>query len=218
MVQIERRRRRLLLTCVITLLSVAAGLLVYGWWTKKVLPTRAPVALVTTTSGHTLEISRAEFQARVRFERARYREQAKRDPEVGNQLADVSGFGLMTLERMTREALVREKATQQELTVSAEEIDRYIELTYAAMQLTPSPTTSTEAAFEKKYAHDLQEWARYGVNEQEFREIVQAQLLEDKLCEYLGEEAFQAWLDEQQARVTLLDRWREDVPSEPAWP
>ena len=86
------------------------------------------------------------------------------------------------------------------------------------MRLTPSPTTSAEAAFEEKYAHDLKEWARYGVSEPEFREIVRAQLLEDKLCEELGEETFQAWLDEQQARVTLLDRWREDVPSEPTWP
>ena len=127
MVQQERRRRRLLLSCVITLLGIAAGLLVYGWWTKKVLPTRAPVALVIMTDEHTLEISRPEFQARVRFERARYRELAKRDPEVGTQLADVSGFGLMTLERMTREALVCEKATQQGLTVSKEEIDRYVE-------------------------------------------------------------------------------------------
>jgi hypothetical protein len=239
----EWRLQRILLIVTGALTALAAGLLAYGWLNEKVFPLREPVARVTwrpSPSGgreedEGVEISTGAFQARVRFERARYIALAKQDAEAANELADARGFGQMVLDRMTREILVREEAAQRGFAVSEEEIDRYIEQAYGTIQPTPTPASlaqpgpaleptpgpppeSTRTAFEKKYRDDLEMWAQYGINKRAFREIVRAQLLEDKLREVIGREAFQDWLNKQLGRITLLDRWRERVPSDPAWP
>lgn len=234
----ERRQQHILLVATGVMLALAASVLAYGWLTEVRLPLGEAVARVALTSGQPSEISVDDFQRRVRFERARYRELAAQDAEAASQLADVRGFGQMVLERMVAEVLVREEAARRGVLVSEDEVERYIQQAYGAIQAGPTPAeaaqavpSSTRTAFEKKYRADLKVWARYGVNEQAFREIIRVLLMENKLRAELdkdalgtdapaqpGDGAFWEWLDAQQARVTRFDRWMEYVPAEPAWP
>ncbi len=250
--QRERRMWTIVLAVIGLAVALSLGALGYSYLAERVFPLGQPVARVTLAAlpspsgrgegdeGLTLEITRSEFYKRVRFERAHYIELAKQDTQAAELLADARGLGQMTLERMMREALVRQEATWQGLAASDEEIDRYIQQAYGAIQPTPTPAgpgpafeptlalsvaegpaplpESTRAAFEKKYRDDLKAWSRHGVNERAFREIVRAQLLEDKLRAAMGTEAFQTWLDGLPASMTWLDGWDENIPKDPAWP
>jgi hypothetical protein len=206
-------------------LMLIVGILLYGWLAEIVLPARQPVAQVALANGQSLTILRADFHRRVRFERARYIPLAKQDAEAAGQLMDTYGFGQMILDQMLVEAQVGAEAARRGLTVSDEEIDRYIEQTYQHLLATPlAPATrgvTTPAnphTVQSRYEQDLQTWERYGVDQAEFRQLVRLQLLQNKLSQNLGPEAFSTWLETQRDLQTWLDGWDRNIPTDPAWP
>ncbi len=237
----KRERRMWIIVLVVTGLAVglALGALGYSYLAERVFPLSDAVARVSLDDGQSLAITRGEFYTRVRFERARYAALARQDTEAAAQLADVRGFGQMTLERMMREALVRQEAARRGLSVSEAEITQYIEEAYGLVRVTPTPTVdplgaagpawgatpvatsnlaATEAAYLKRYRADLKTWAGYGVGEAAFREIVRTVLLEARLREAMGQDAFQIWLDSLPTLMTWLNGWDKDIPEKPAWP
>ena len=194
----QQRPYRALLAVATGAISLIVGVLLIGLGREWMIKPAEPVAQITLTDGRVVEISSGAFQQRIHWERARYRALAAREPGLATQLADSSGFGLMVLEQMAREVLVREAAAQRRLAVGEEDVNRYLE--HARQTELFSPTEA-----------EAKEW----------RELVRAQLFEEQLRAAMAqanEPPFEQWLASQQARVLKLDRWRERVPAEPAGP
>jgi hypothetical protein len=179
----------------LSMLIVLAGLLGALLTLKVVVEPRQPVAQVTLSDGRIQAITSAEFWERARFERTRSR-----------SVEDDLSFGATVLDQMTREILVRDEAARRGLSVSGEEIDQHIVQVYTAdpagaatVPAMPAPLPSlTPAPRPAKYQTDLKTWARYGLTEAEFRDILRAEILEKKL-----REAFFQDLPAQQDQVRL---------------
>src|SRR5574341_429312 len=197
-----------------------------------VIEPQQPVAQVTLTDGTLKVVTSGEFQKRVRFERAQYERQGL---DVDTEALI---FGATILDQMILEILARDEAAQRGLTVSEDELNGYVEQTYSYGRITPTPmqtptvmpgaipfgpptppilipTPVDEAGYEELYGQDLRDWARLGLAEAEFREIMRAQLLINKLREAIEKPGFtfDDWIAAQQPRIVRLPLWMERFPA-----
>ena len=137
--------------------------------------------------------------------------------------------GERPLDDLVDEELIRQAAEEQGVVVSQEEIDRRIEQSFgysgeqptpvpaptsaitATTELTPTeaPTPMTRARFEELYSDYLsarQEGA--GLSEAEYREIVRARIVQEKMEEFVGQQVSTTELHIR-ARHILLDTEEE---------
>src|SRR5687768_8832297 len=68
----EQQQQRVLIIGTLVVVLLVAGVLVAGYVNEGLLKPRQPVATVRLHDGSTVEITTAQFQERVRFERARF--------------------------------------------------------------------------------------------------------------------------------------------------
>ncbi len=220
-------------------------LLAVGLYQEFYVKPATPVALVGNTP-----IKLEAYQKRVRLERfnlkrnieALENQKALLDPQkeedkfyiqlIDSQLqllhSRLENIGLMVLEQMIEEELIRQKAAEEGVEVTPEEVQLYIErlFGYDRTPLTPTPTpiTSTqtftetptpaptpisEEDFRKMYQSFLSIMNREaGISEQEYRDIVAVDLLREKLRQVLGEK-IPTTAEQVRARHILLDSEEE---------
>ena len=158
-VERERRQIRLILGISIGGIILVAALLLFGYLQSNVFSKREPVAEV---NGET--ITMGDWQERVRLERVSLYNQlsqyqffqqsfgmdtTQQQQEIMASLNSTSAMGERVLNTMIDEALVRQEAKERGMTVSAEEVDTFIQEAYEFYpDGTPSPTvTPTELAY-----------------------------------------------------------------------
>ncbi|HEB64375.1 MAG TPA: hypothetical protein ENJ02_02395, partial [Chloroflexi bacterium] len=143
--QRERMQRNWLIGGTIAVVVAVIGLVVYGYLQQTVLLKHKPVAIV---NGETITVEK--FQKRVRYTRSnlinQYQQYAQilqyfgNDPEspftqqyqtqmqqVVAQLSNPISVGQQTLDQMVDEVLMRQKAEEMGITVTDEEVERYIQ-------------------------------------------------------------------------------------------
>lgn len=229
----ERRLERFLIWGVIVVAVAVAGVLTYGFVVEKILKEREPVAVVGD-----VPITTAEFQARVRFLRAQLQselqyllyQQQTIDPtasesefylqylqdrirELQSQLSPMNALaiGEQALDRLIQEELVRQEAERVDIDVTAEEVQREIELSFGydpnpatpepTLETTgvltstdgtpepvstppPTPTPMTEQDFRQRYNNYLRETLKpLGISEQQYRSWLEASLLIERMRE-----------------------------------
>ncbi len=158
--QRERMQRNWLIGGTIAVVVAVIGLVVYGYLQQTVLLKHKPVAVVNGES-----ITVEKFQKRVRYTRSnlinQYQQYAQilqyfgNDPEspftqqyqtqmqqVAAQLGNPISVGQQTLDQMVDEVLMRQKAEEMGITVTDEEIERFIQeqFGYYANGEAPTPT------------------------------------------------------------------------------
>jgi peptidyl-prolyl cis-trans isomerase D len=159
--RLERERRQINLIRGIALggILIVASLLLYGYLRLNVLLRHEPVAEVNGVT-----ITTGQWQERVRLERVSLYNQlsqyqffqqnfgmdtTQQQQEIMTTLNSTTAMGDRVLNIMIDEVIVRQEAERRGITVSAEELDRFIQEAYEFFpQGTPSPTiTPTEFAY-----------------------------------------------------------------------
>ncbi len=220
-------------------------LLALGLYQELYAKPAAPVAIVGSTP-----IRTDAYQRRVRLERYNLKrnieslqsQKAYLDPQkeedqfyiqlIDSQLQNLQSrlenIGLLVLEKMIEEELIRQKAAEEGITVSPEEVQLYIERLFGYERypptptptpitttqtitetLTPPPTPMSEEDFRKLYQSFLSILAKEaGISEQEYRELVAVELLREKLRQALAEKV-PTTAEQVHARHILLDTEEE---------
>ena len=155
----ERRQINLIRGIAIAGIVIVAGLLVYGYLRLNVFALREPVAEVNGVT-----ITTGEWQQRVKYQRAlmvnAYNEYSFYQQNFGvdysQQLQQIAAtlaapeiLGQQVLDQMIDEILIRQAADELGISVSAEEIEKAIQASFAFFPNgTPTPTvTPTEVMF-----------------------------------------------------------------------
>ncbi len=248
------RQQRMIWFSVAAVTVLVLTVLTVGLVQEYVLAPRQPEAVVNGQ-----EISQAEYQKRVRYELWDLRlieqnlaaQQALYDPNdevqqlyyqyLESQLSYVRDQQLsvptQALENLIDEALVRQEATNRGLTVSADEIERSLELRFGYDRLlplpTPTPITATAALtpteslepityeeFKANYAEymDALTSAVNGFSEEDYRYLVEQSLLREKLGEALAAQVpttdehvhvYQILLDSQETADEVLTKLKD---------
>ncbi len=163
----EKQIESLLIWGVVAVGVAIVGVLAYGVISEKVLKAREPVAVVNDTP-----ITTAEFQARVRLQRAQLLSQLQRlmteqqsldatDPnsqfyleyiqesmrEVQTELAEENALvlGGQVLDQLTQEELIRQEAERRGIAVTLDELQREIELSFGYDRDPATPTPALTA-------------------------------------------------------------------------
>ncbi len=141
----ERRQRNMLIGGTIAVVVLVIGLVVYGYLQQTVLLKNKTIAVVNGE-----EIKLGAFQARVRYTRGNLINQYQQyvqimqffgsDPnspiaqqyqaqlqQVAAQLSNPISVGQRTLDQMITDILIRQQAQEMGITVTDEEIDRFIQ-------------------------------------------------------------------------------------------
>ncbi len=224
----EARQQRIALIALGAVGLIILILLALGLYTEFVRKPSAPVAMVGD-----VPIRAADFIKRVRLERATLQDQIRQlqtqksyfDPNTEDgkfylQLIDtqlrqlqsrLDNVGRFVLQQMIDEELIRQKAAEEGITVTPEEVQLQIEQAFGYQRNpptptpapltttitftqvftgtpTPTPTRMTKEDFDKAYAQllkQLQEQA--GFTEQDYRKIIETIILREKLREVLAE-------------------------------
>ncbi len=154
----EQRQIRLIRGFTIGGIIVVAALLVYGYLQMNVFAKQKPVAMVNGE-----KITTGQFQERVRLERVslynqlnqyQYFQQAfgmdtsQQVQSIQSQLDSTETMGNNVLNTMIDDLLIRQKAKERGITVSQEDVDKYIQEAYGFYKNgTPVPSaTPTEFA------------------------------------------------------------------------
>ena len=159
--RLEREKRQINLIRGIALagIIVVVGLLLYGYLRLNVFAQREPVAEVNGTT-----ITTGDWQERVRLERVSLYNQlsqyqffqqnfgmdtSQQQQELLMTLNSPQAIGERVLSAMIDEILLRQEAAERDITVSAEELESYIQKAYEFFpDGTPSPTaTATELVY-----------------------------------------------------------------------
>jgi parvulin-like peptidyl-prolyl isomerase len=163
----EQRQIRLIRGIAIGGLILVVGLLIFGYLQMNVLSKQQTVAEVNGA-----KITSGQFQERVRLERVslynqlnqyQYFQQAfgmdtsQQVQSIQAQLESTETMGDSVLNAMIDEVLLRQQAKERGITVSAEEVDKYIQEAYGFYKDgTPVPTvTPTEYAYPTLSAEQL---------------------------------------------------------------
>ncbi len=220
-------------------------LLALGLYQELYAKPASPVAIVGSTP-----IRTDAYQRRVRLERYNLKrnieslqsQKAYLDPQkeedqfyiqlIDSQLQNLQSrlenIGLLVLEKMIEEELIRQKAAEEGVTVSPEEVQLYIERLFGYERYpptptptpitttqtitetpTPPPTPMSEEDFRKLYQSFLSILAKEaGISEQEYRELVAVELLREKLRQALAEKV-PTTAEQAHARHILLDSEEE---------
>ena len=232
----ERKARRQTLIAIGIVVALVVIVLSIGIVNELIVKPGQPVAEVGDT-----EITTKAFQERVRFQRMQtislieqYAQLFGVDQVSGiaAQLDEYETVGQQVLDSMTQEVLVRQAADELGISVSEEEVSRYIEeqhgyyrdgtptpmptstplptstpitptetLATPLPSRTPYPTATpvTEDAFDDSYSDQLRSLRSISVSEKTLRQVVEYQLLLDKVRDYLMQdvptEADQVQLD-----------------------
>jgi parvulin-like peptidyl-prolyl isomerase len=220
-------------------------LLALGLYQELYAKPASPVAIVGSTP-----IRTDAYQRRVRLERynikrnieALQSQKAYLDPQkeedkfyiqlIDSQLKSLQSrlenVGLLVLEEMIEEELIRQKAAEEGITVSPEEVQLYIERLFGYERYpptptpttitttqtltetpTPSPTPMSEEDFRRLYQSFLSILGKEaGISEQEYREMIAVELLREKLRQALAEKV-PTTAEQVHARHILLDSEEE---------
>jgi|YelNatPaOPRAMG01_1025707.scaffolds.fasta_scaffold03508_7 parvulin-like peptidyl-prolyl isomerase len=220
-------------------------LLALGLYQELYAKPASPVAIVGSTP-----IRTDAYQRRVRLERynikrnieALQSQKAYLDPQkeedkfyiqlIDSQLKSLQSrlenIGLLVLEEMIEEELIRQKAAEEGITVSPEEVQLYIERLFGYERYpptptpttitttqtltetpTPSPTPMSEEDFRRLYQSFLSILGKEaGISEQEYREMIAVELLREKLRQALAEKV-PTTAEQVHARHILLDSEEE---------
>jgi parvulin-like peptidyl-prolyl isomerase len=163
----EQRQIRLIRGFAIGGLVLVAGLLIYGYLQMNVFAKQQPVAQVNGD-----KITTGQFQERVRLERVslynqlnqyQYFQQAfgmdtsQQTQAIQSQLDSTETMGNNVLNSMIDEILIRQKAKERGITVSKEDVDKYIQEAYGFYKNgTPVPSaTPTEVVLPTLSAEQL---------------------------------------------------------------
>jgi hypothetical protein len=211
----EAQQRRKIVIAVGAALTLVIVVLVFGIVAENVIKPNEPVASVNGQA-----ISTAQFQARVRLARNSLNQQLQRAQLLGDtqtastvqsQLSDATGLGDQTLTNMIDEILLRQGASEFNVTVSPEEVQTFIEenLNYYRNPPTPAPTRTplptptvtgpitrtptptitpfptatpvTQEGFQKLYADEMTGFQNLGFSEQDYRNYVETYLIGQKV-------------------------------------
>ena len=232
----ERKARRQTLIAIGAVIALVVIVLSIGIINELIVKPGQPVAEVGDT-----QITTKEFQERVRFQRMQtitlieqYAQLfgVEQVSSIAAQLDDYETIGQQVLDSMTDEVLVRQAADELGISVSEEEISRFVEeqhgyyrdgtptprptstplptstpitptetLATPAPSRTPYPTATpvTENSFDDLYRDQLRSLRSAGVSEATLQQVIEYQLLLDKVREYLMQdvptEADQVQLD-----------------------
>lgn len=220
-------------------------LLALGLYQEFYAKPASPVAIVGSTP-----IRTDAYQRRVRLERYNLRRNIdalesqktllnpeKEEDKYYIQLIDaqlqllqsrLENVGLLVLEEMIEEELIRQKAAEEGVAVSPEEVQLYIERLFgyernppaptptpvtATLTITetptPSPTPMTEEEFRKLYTSFLAILNKEaGISEQEYRDMVAVNLLREKLRQVLADKV-PTTAEQVHVRHILLDSEEE---------
>jgi len=220
-------------------------LLALGLYQEFYAKPASPVAIVGSTP-----IRTEAYQRRVRLERynlkrkieALQSQKAYLDPQkeedkfyiqlIDSQLqnlqSQLENIGLLVLEEMIEEELIKQKAAEEGITVSPEEVQFYIERLFGYERYpptptptpitttqtitetpTPPPTPMSEEDFRRLYQSFLSILGKEaGISEQEYREMVTVELLREKLRQALAEKV-PTTAEQVHARHILLDTEEE---------
>lgn len=247
----ERRIEKILLWSVTIVGIVVVGVLGYGLVFEKIIKAREPVAIVSDTS-----ITTDEFQARVRFTRMQIQQnlfylrqrQVALDPtdpnsefmlqyiqeqmrQVQDSLSEENAgvLGEQAINQLIQEELVRQEAERRNITVTREEIQQQVEMSFgydpnsAAPEPTvsppvtptgaltptaeplPTPTRMTQESFRQLYNNYLRESLKpLDISEERFRSWIEASLLIEKLREQMTAEV-PAEADQVTLRLLSVD-------------
>ena len=163
----EQRQIRLIRGFAIGGLILVAALLIYGYLQMNVFAKQTPVAEVNGE-----KISTGQFQERVRLQRVslynqlnqyQYFQQAfgmdtsQQQQSIQLQLSSSETMGDSVLNTMVEEILLRQQAKERGITVSTEDVDKYIQEAYGFFKDgTPVPTaTATAFAYPTLSAEQL---------------------------------------------------------------
>ena len=232
----ERKARRQTLIAISVVVALVVIVLSVGIINELIVKPGQPVAEVGD-----VQITTKDFQERVRFQRMQtitlieqYAQLFGVDQvsSIAAQLDEYETIGQQVLDSMTQEVLVRQAAGELGISVSEEEVSRYIEeqhgyyrdgtptplpttaplptstpitptetLPTPAPTRTPYPTATpvTEDGFDDLYGDQLGSLRSVGVSEDTLRQVIEYQLLLDKVRDYLMQdvptEADQVQLD-----------------------
>lgn len=241
----EERQQKMLLIGLAAVGIIIVALLALGLYQEYVAKPAAPVAKVDG-----VPIRTDTYQKRVRLERFNIRrnieywqwQKAMLDPEkeedqfyiqlVDQQLQQfqsrLENVGLIVLQQMIDEELIRHKAAEEGITVTPEEIQLYIEQSFgyernpptptptpitATVTITgtptPTPTRMTEQQFKEAYRNFIAALQKQvGLTEQEYRDIVAVALLREKLRQVLADKV-PTTAEQVHIRRILLDSEEE---------
>ena len=216
----EARQRRRIVLAVGAALGLMVAVLVLGVVAENVIKPNEPVAVVDG-----VPISTALFQARVRLARYNLNQQLQRAQLLGDtqsestiqsQLSDPITIGSTTLNNMINEILLRQGASEFNVSVSPEEVQTFIEenLNYYRNPPTPAPTRTpfptptasgpitqtatptitpyptatpvTAAGFQQLYGDEIAGFQSLGFSEQDYRQYVQDYLIGQKVQEAIA--------------------------------
>lgn len=135
-----------------------------------------------------------------------YRQQIN---QINLQLEDPLALGRAVLQQMIDEQIIRREAERRGIRIAPEELERAIERRFGFLRETPTPAGSptpppatgtplptpfptptplSEAAFRALYAAQVRQWAELGITEADYRAMVEADLLEQRLREAFARE------------------------------
>jgi len=220
----EQRQQRMVLIGLGIVGLIVVGLLAMGLYQEYVAKPASPVAIVGD-----VPIRTDAYQKRVRLERFNLRrsieywerQKAMLDPEkeedkfyiqlVDQQLQQLKSrlenVGVTVLQQMIDEELIRQKAAEEGITVTPQEVQLQIERAFgyernpptptptpitATLTITgtptPTPTRMTEKEFKQAYKEFITSLQKQvGISEQEYRDIVAVILLREKLRQGLAD-------------------------------
>ncbi|MBI2304113.1 MAG: peptidylprolyl isomerase [Chloroflexi bacterium] len=159
----EKRRQRLVLVLVASALVLVAGLVGFGYYDSYVAPTLQPVLRV---DGNV--VSMGYYLKRVLL----YQNFVLRT----GQTADIATAPFLLLSALQEEALVVEAASTLGLSVTPQEVSQAIQTRFSS----PSPEPLVAEANYRQFLKDS------GLNDDEYRKILTAEMLREKVKERLA--------------------------------
>ncbi len=212
----DQQLQRILIWSAVSVAVLVVAVLGYGVVTEFVIKPQKPVArvgdAVITTRAFQARLRYERMMARLEI--ARYRQQldqldpkdeqlsglvaqlqatiASMENQLSPNLAEV--FGGQVLDRMIEEELVLQEAAKRGLTVTEDEIDRRVEQMMGSDREAAKTVTDTTTIMTEQEYRDLYQAFRENVlgpakfSEKDYRRMVKADLLIDKLKELLGQE------------------------------
>lgn len=226
----ERRVNRGLAIAMASLAVLVVLILTFGWWREVVARSSEPVASV---AGESISIDayakRLDFQRKAIEQQLAFYQAQLQSSGADQAIADLYRqqiqqvqFALMllpdqVLESLIEEKLVRQEAARRGIQVTPEEIEAEIASTFGQQaapepeptaepqaggaEPAPSPTAVPTVDPQARFTEFL---TLYGISGAEYRSIVEAQLLYEKLGEAMGQEV-PAVGEQVHARHILVD-------------
>jgi parvulin-like peptidyl-prolyl isomerase len=233
----ERQMESLLIWGVVVVGVAIVGVLAYGVLSEKVLKAREPVAVVNDAP-----VTTAEFQARVRLQRAQLLSQLQylmverqsldaTDPnsqfyleymqdsilELQTQLSEeyALAIGEQVLDQLVQEELVRQEAERRGIDVTPDELQQEIELSfgYDRDPATPTPALSATSSPTGTEAVSTPLPTPTLMTEQDFRQQYSEYLTEILKPLDISEQQYRSWFEAALLAQKLQEQMLAEVPT-----